>query len=117
MNYSIGTASAMCGLSIDTLRFYEKNGLLHVNRDANNRRYYTDRDLEWIAFLTRLKEIGMSLKNMKEYADLRYQGDETVSERLRMLFDQMDLLKQERNKLDKQLDFLERKIKKYLKIE
>ncbi|WP_372452430.1 MerR family transcriptional regulator [Leuconostoc gasicomitatum] len=43
--YSIGNFSKKCGLHIDSFRFYEKQCLIHPNRDENNRRFYTEQDL------------------------------------------------------------------------
>lgn len=59
--------------------------LIHIQRDFGNRRIYDDADIEWVKFLQRLKTTGMSLKEMKNYLELRYQGDSTVSARLKIL--------------------------------
>lgn len=81
----IGEFSELTGISCSALRFYEDKGLIHVERDAGNRRIYSDKDVEWVKFLQRLKDTGMSLKEMKRYSDLRYEGDSTISERLEIL--------------------------------
>lgn len=56
-----------------------------MERDAANRRDYSENDIEWVKFLQRLKNTGMSLKDMKRYSDLRYEGNSTISERLELL--------------------------------
>lgn len=114
MQYSIGQFSKLCGLSIDTLRYYEKQGLIFSSRDKNNRRVYTDKDINWVKFILRLKKTGMSIKKMQEYAKLRYQGDETIPQRLVLLFEQLDLLHQEQDQLNEDIKFIEHKIKIYL---
>ncbi|MCO6532794.1 MerR family transcriptional regulator [Lactobacillus sp.] len=114
MQYSIGQFSKLCGLSIDTLRYYEKQGLIFSSRDRNNRRVYTDKDINWVKFILRLKKTGMSIKKMQEYARLRYQGDETIPQRLVLLFEQLDLLHQEQDQLNEDIKFIEHKIKIYL---
>lgn len=114
MQYSIGQFSKLCGLSIDTLRYYEKQGLLFSSRDQNNRRVYTDKDINWVKFILRLKKTGMSIKKMQEYAKLRYQGDETIPQRLVLLFEQLDSLHQEEDQLNEDIKFIEHKIKIYL---
>lgn len=81
----IGQFSELTGISCSTLRYYEEKGLIHVERDFGNRRIYSDKDIEWVKFLQRLKNTGMSLKEMRRYADLRYEGDSTISERLEIL--------------------------------
>lgn len=83
--YSIGEFSKLTQLSIDTLRFYEKEGLLFPERDSANRRCYSDHDLEWTAFIQRLKGTGMPLKTIKTYSDLRRTGETTYQERLDLL--------------------------------
>lgn len=82
---TIGALSKATGISEYTLRYYEKKGLIRVNRDTAGRRCYEDSDLAWVAFLQRLKETGMLLKDIKLYADLRYEGDSTMPKRLAML--------------------------------
>jgi len=81
----IGEFSELTGISSSALRYYEEKGLIRVERDFGNRRIYSDKDVEWVKFLQRLKNTGMSLKEIKRYSDLRYKGDSTISERLEML--------------------------------
>ena len=67
---SIRQFAARTGLSADTLRYYEKIGLLRqVARDASGFRVYGPRDLEWIGFILRLKDTGMALDDIIRYAD------------------------------------------------
>ena len=74
------------GLSPDTLRYYEKAGLISpVGRSAGGQRRYAAADLAWIAFLLRLRDTGMSIADMQQFADLRRSGDSTVPDRLRLL--------------------------------
>ena len=60
--------AAQTGLSTDTLRYYEKEGLLQPARDANGYRNYGTRDVDWITFILRLKAMGVPLARIKEYA-------------------------------------------------
>ena len=115
MKYSIGQFSKLSGFSIDTLRYYEKQKLLFPNRDENNRRIYTEKDVAWISFISRLKKTGMSIKKMQKYAQLRYKGDQTIPERLVLLFNQLDDLNEQEKKIDNNIKFVEQKIKTYLK--
>ena len=82
MTYSIGEFSKIVGLSEHTLRFYEKEGLIKVNRDNNNVRIYSDENKLWIESLLHLKNTGMSLKDMKRFAMWGHMGDKTMEERL-----------------------------------
>jgi DNA-binding transcriptional MerR regulator len=74
------------GLSIDTLRYYERIELIEpVGRTESGHRRYTSQDLAWIDLLIRLRETGMPLAQMVHFARLRRQGDATLTERRLML--------------------------------
>lgn len=82
---TIGEFSRLTGINCSALRYYEEKGLIRVSRDGGNRRDYSEADTEWVKFLQKLKNTGMSLKDMKKYSDLRYKGDTTIAERLELL--------------------------------
>jgi DNA-binding transcriptional MerR regulator len=113
MSYSIGEFSAIINLSIDTLRYYEKEQLIHVARDAAGRRCYTDTDITWILFIKRLKETGMPIRDIKEYAFLRYKGDSTMHQRLKILEQHRLTVLKEKAKWESNLRHLEEKISIY----
>jgi DNA-binding transcriptional MerR regulator len=74
------------GLSAYTLRYYERIGLIHsVDRQDNSHRRYSQDDVGWINFLTKLRATGMSIQEMQAYAELQREGDATLPERLDML--------------------------------
>lgn len=61
----IGEAAKLLGLSVDTLRYYEKEGLIsHVQRSASGIRYYSDKALSQIRFIIRAQKVGFSLKEI-----------------------------------------------------
>lgn len=113
MSYSIGEFSTITDLSIDTLRYYEKEQLIIVERDPAGRRCYTETDISWILFIKRLKETGMPIKDIKQYALLRYKGDSTILERLHMLEKHRHTVLEEKAKWEANLRNLEEKIKIY----
>ena len=116
--YKIGKVSQMTGLSRDTLRYYEKIGLIrHLEKDESGRKKYSEKDIEWIEFLKRLKTTKMSLKDIGKYADLRYEGDETSGERKKMLTKQLEKIMEEIEKLMETKQILVCKIKTYDEIE
>ena len=83
---SIGELARLTGLSPHTLRFYETAGLLRpVVRSASGHRRYRAQDQLWLAFVLRLKKTGMPLAEIRRYADLREQGEGSLSPRLAML--------------------------------
>ena len=81
----IGEIANKTNLPASTLRYYEKKGLLKVDRDKNGRRYYKESDIEWIKFIRRLKETGMLIKDIQHYSELRYVGSITMPKRLQIL--------------------------------
>ena len=84
---SIAAASERTGLTPDTLRYYERDGLMlhEVGRSATGHRRYTETDLRWIRLITRLRATGMPIRDVRRYADLVRQGDGNEQERLDLL--------------------------------
>ncbi|KAF1298444.1 MerR family transcriptional regulator [Enterococcus sp. JM4C] len=113
MKYSIGEFSKVIDLSIDTLRYYEKEGLIKPERNSTNQRVYSEADIAWMEFIKKLKLTGMPLKNIKRYSELRYQGNETVEERLDLLYEQSGALDQKKAEIEDHLSFLADKIEIY----
>jgi DNA-binding transcriptional MerR regulator len=83
---TIQQAAEMTGLSVHTLRYYERVGLIHtIERAENTHRRYSNDDVGWINFLNKLRATGMSIQEMQRYAELQRMGDETLAERVEML--------------------------------
>ena len=111
---SIRQFAARTGLSADTLRYYEKIGLLrHVARDASGFRVYGPRDLEWVSFVLRLKDTGMPLEDITRYADLREQGETTLAARQALLEAHAARLQARLQRDQEHLDALQAKIELY----
>ncbi|MBD5561003.1 MAG: MerR family transcriptional regulator [Clostridia bacterium] len=106
----IGEFAGLTGLSADTLRYYEKLGLLRPGRDGSGRRTYTEADYSWVDFLKRLKRIGMPLAQIQHYAELRAQGEATLAERMTLLCSFRGELEKQMQDLTGQLQFLTMKI-------
>jgi DNA-binding transcriptional MerR regulator len=84
---SIAEASARTDLSPDTLRHYERDGLMlrEVARSATGHRRYAEEDLRWIRLISRLRATGMPVRDVRRYADLVRAGDGNERERLDLL--------------------------------
>lgn len=68
----IGNAARLAGMSTDTLRYYERIGLMHrVLRDGGGRRYYADADLERLRFIVRAQAMDFSLAEIRQLLELR----------------------------------------------
>ena len=113
MDYTIGAFSKKVDLSIDTLRYYEKEKLILPKRNEINRRVYDEGDLVWIEFIKKLKQTGMPIKDIKKYATLRYQGDQTIEERIELLYGQHKILLEQKSEIEQHLGFLMDKIAVY----
>lgn len=78
--------SRRTGLSVDTLRFYEREKLLPVvDRNASGRRVFTEEDVEWIGVCRRLRQSGMPLVHVAQYAALVREGPGNEAQRLDLL--------------------------------
>lgn len=113
MSYTIGQFAQLVHLSIDTLRYYEKLALLKPSRDHHQRRVYDTTDRNWIEFIKKLKQTGMPIKQIQQYAILRQQGEITIAERLALLHQQHVALLQQQAEIDHHLQFLQQKMALY----
>lgn len=111
----IGEIANKTNLPASTLRYYEKKGLLKVDRDKNGRRYYKESDIEWIKFIRRLKETGMLIKDIQHYSELRYVGSITMPERLQILQLHRNYVLEQQLKWTEYLQNLDDKIEFYQK--
>lgn len=107
--------SEKTGLSIDTLRYYEKETLLVPRRDSNNYREYSEKDLCWVQLLLKMKKTNMTIENIKKYALLQEKGDSTLLKRTLILKQHLEKLNQQKAELDYTIGFVEDKITGYQK--
>ena len=85
-NYSPAQTVELSGFSLDTLRYYEKIGLIEpVRRAAGGHRRYTDDDIGWLDMLRCLRGTGMPIAQMQTFAELVRDGDGTIADRLALL--------------------------------
>lgn len=111
---TIKEVSQKTGLSAHTLRFYERVGLIHpVQRADNHHRRYSQKDLEWIDFLTRLRSTGMPVKEMAAYARMVADGDSTVMARRRLMEGHRDAILDQIDQLQAHLKRIESKVAYY----
>ena len=83
--YTPAEASALSGFSIDTLRYYEREGILgEVRRSPGGHRIYTDTELGLLDFLRCLRETGMPVERLRRYGELCRRED-TIPERIALL--------------------------------
>jgi MerR family transcriptional regulator, aldehyde-responsive regulator len=110
----IAEVSEHTGISSDTLRYYERIGLIWpVNRNASGIRDYTDLDLRRVEFIKCMRSAGLPVEVLIEYVGLVQQGDHTIEARKEILVEQRELLAGRMQEMQKTLDILNHKIEVY----
>ncbi len=114
MYYSIGQVAAKTGLTVHTLRYYEKEGLLpFVHKSSSGLRMFSDNDLGWLSIIECLKKTGMPLKGIKQYIDWFREGDSTLPQRLEMFKQQQLKVLAQIEQFQKYLQKIDYKVKLY----
>jgi DNA-binding transcriptional MerR regulator len=111
---TISDAARISGVSVHTLRYYERVGLLDpVDRAGNGHRRYAEEDLARIEFLTKARLTGMPIRKIREYAELVRRGDGTHEARLALLEAHRDAVRARLGETERNLELIERKISLY----
>jgi len=111
---TIAEVSKKYGLTADTLRYYERIGLLPtVNRKSSGNRDYTQEDCRWVQFIKCMRSAGLSIEVLIEYVSLFQQGNETVATRKELLLEQRKHIFEKIEELQGTLEFLDKKIDGY----
>lgn len=114
---TIQQAAEKTGLSVHTLRYYERVGLLQpVGRAANGHRRFAPDDVGRIEFLNKLRATGMPIRVMCEFAGLMQQGDEGIAERLRLLKAHQEVVNHYIEDLQKNLAVIDYKVNLYTQL-
>lgn len=112
--YTIGQAAERAGLSADTLRYYDKQGLLpFVARAENGYRVFTEEDFAWLDTIACLKGTGMELKDIRAFIRWCMQGDSTLQNRLDLILARKREVESQISQLRGYLNKLEQKIDHY----
>ncbi|MEU5519565.1 MerR family transcriptional regulator [Streptomyces sp. NPDC093250] len=112
--YTISEVAALTGLTAHTLRWYERIGLMpHIDRSHTGQRRYTNRDLDWLALVGKLRLTGMPVADMVRYAELVRAGDHTYAERFELLKETREDVLSRIAELQGTLAVLDRKISFY----
>ena len=112
---SISDAANATGLSVHTLRYYERAGLMldPVERAPSSHRRYTEDEIRWVTLLTRLRATGMPIRRIRDYADLVRAGDGNEDERLALLEAHRTAVLEQLEVMRANLDAIELKIERY----
>jgi len=111
---TIAEVSKKFGLSPDTLRYYERIGLIpRVNRNESGIRDYTEEDCKWIEFIKCMRSAGVQVETLVEYVTLLQQGDKTIEARKQVLIEQREKLLSRIEEMERALERLNFKIEEY----
>lgn len=106
-SFLIGDISKMYGISQDTLRYYDKAGLLpFVKKNQAGRRIFNEDDLGYIEVIDCLKRSGIPVKEIAKFMDWCVEGDKTLPQRYAFMVEQEAVLEKKIHELQAQLDFL-----------
>ena len=110
----IAEVSERYGITADTLRYYERIGLIQpVNRDKSGIRDYNEIDLRRVEFIKWMRSAGLPIETLIEYVGLVQQGDGSIKARKEILKEQRELLMLRMQEMQKTLDLLDYKISVY----
>ena len=104
----ISEVARAVGVSTHALRYYEREGLIdRVDRAHSGHRRFSDEDLSWIGFLTRLRAAGMPMRRLHEYAELRRAGHDTQERRMALVEEHRVVILQRLRELERHLALIE----------
>ena len=86
--YTIGQVSALCGLPVSTLRYYDKEGLFPALQRDSGIRKFEEKELEAIRVIECLKKSGLELRDIKQFMKWCMEGPSTYSQRLKLFYTQ-----------------------------
>ena len=111
---NISEVSKKFELSQDTLRYYERVGMIPpVNRTPSGLRDYTEEDCKWVELAKCMRSAGLPVEVMIEYLKLTQQGNETIPARRELLLEQREHLLMQKTAIENTLDRLKFKIGRY----
>lgn len=111
---TITEVSKKYGVTADTLRYYERIGLIpSINRTPGGIRNYTEQDCGWVEFIKCMRGAGVQVEALIEYVALFQQGDLTIQARKQILIEQREKLLAHMAEMQATLDRLDQKIERY----
>jgi DNA-binding transcriptional MerR regulator len=113
-SFSPKQAAAISGFSLDTVRYYERIGLLpQIERTAAGRRVFSEIDLKWLGLLRCLRDTGMPIAAMQQFVRLMNDGPGTATERAEVLIAHHQRVEDQIVRLQSHLEQIRSKIETY----
>ena len=111
---TIAQAAREAGVSVHTLRYYERAGLLTpIERNGSGHRRFTPEDVEWVVVCTKLRATGMPIRRIREYAELVREGEGNEAERLALLEAHREDVRAQLREVRRNLELIDYKIDLY----
>lgn len=112
--YTVKQVSEIMELSTYTIRYYENTGLIpEVDRSGGNARMFSEYSLNWLQLVHCLRMTGLPIDDVKHYIDMCLEGDPTIPERAELIFKQEKSLRNQLRILKQQMEVLKYKKKYY----
>ena len=106
--------AAACDVSVDTLRYYEREGLLEdISRTGGGQRQYSSSDVAWVQVLRCLRATAMPIREMRAFAMLVREGETAMADRLELLANHRKRIVDQVAVLHEALELVDHKIEAY----
>lgn len=114
MTYTIKQVAEKMGVSVPTLRYYDKEGLMpFIEKKENGTRVFKDEDFKGLEIITCMKNSGMPIKEIKRYMDMCIGGDSTLIDRLEVFLKRKEIVKKQIEELNNIMNVIDHKIRYY----
>lgn len=114
---TISQVSKMYSLTQDTIRYYEKIGIIpKVPRNKSGIRDFDENSCKWLEFIKCMRASGMSIEALIKYVEYFKQGNNTINDRKKLLIEQREKLMKKQNDIENTIKRLDYKIKMYEEI-
>lgn len=111
MTYTIKQVAEKIGVSVPTLRYYDKEGLMpFIEKKENGTRIFKDEDFRGLEIIKCMKNSGMPIKDIKRYMDMCMEGDSTLVDRLEVFLKRKEIVKKQIEELHNIMDIIDHKI-------
>lgn len=111
MTYTIKQVAEKIGVSVPTLRYYDKEGLMpFIEKKENGTRIFKDEDFRGLEIIKCMKNSGMPIKDIKRYMDMCMEGDSTLVDRLEVFLKRKEIVKKQIEELHNIMEIIDHKI-------
>lgn len=111
MTYTIKEVAEKMGVSVPTLRYYDKEGLMpFIEKKENGTRVFKDEDFKGLEIISCMKRSGMPIKDINRYMDMCMEGDSTLQARLEVFHEREKIVKQQIEELNNIMELIKHKI-------